>query len=649
MVTQVRRRIIPYFVGLFLVVVLFGWLFNQPLAVSVQSNWTYPSSYDPHGGYVDRLTFMVYPSEDIAQALLALQDGSVFSYDERIPHQSVMELEANPAIEVGSEPGTIYRQFTLQCQRFPTNITGYRVALAHVLDKPTVVQNSRGGYAQMMDNPIPLAFEFWTYENQMSSHFYSEDIASANATLDAAHIIDTPDSPHPGWRYYDADMSGNWTLGDKRGDVDAPVGLKVEIWTSAGCGMNIQGPLLMITGMEKAGLQGEVGEVDFNALINGLNSGEFSIGQFSWNINPPGVPTLLYDMFHSESADNAFFYRYNNSEYDYNCTMFMNAPTRLEARNWAWNCCKILMAEMPMIVSYNEEFTHAYRTDHWEGYVNWVSQNRMGGNPYTMQQIRLKESSGGPYGCYPTEYVTVLSEGMDFKNTILSSSGYSHTIFNLIYSTLWRIDPLDPSSLLVPDLANNWTLEPTTASGDIQEGMKYTFLLYDNITWHDGMNFTSEDVQYSLMNIHPWGTYTAEKVASIYRVDTPDEYTVEIYSNATGYVTFTQATSVHILPKHIWEPHESGNFTWTPGTPNDLIGTGCFQWVTRVAGQYIILERYPEWHFAISMPPRPNCPLPIPYGPWPGIITGSIIILILILLLGYFLHQRNQHKGVTKT
>jgi ABC-type transport system substrate-binding protein len=578
---------------------------------------------------------------------LDLQAGYVYSYDERLNRYywetSIPELEANPDVEVTSELGGDYRQLTMQCQRFPTNLTGYRVALAYALDKNLVVANARRDYAQVMDNPIPLAYDFWSYENQMTSHYYSEDIASANATLDATHIIDTPDSPHPGWRYYDADMSGNWTLGDKRGDVLAPDGLKIELWASTGPGPAFLAVISLSDSMEKCGLQGVITEVDFNRLIYGLETGEYSLGCFVWNINPPGDPTLLYDFWHTQGMDNGLFYRFNNSQYDYNCTRFLNAPTRLEARNWAWNCCRILMEEMPMIVCYNDENIHAYRTDIWEGYVSQVGVNRMGGNPYTYQQIRLKPEVGGPFGCIPTDYITVLSEGMDFTNTILSSSPYSQTIFNLIYSKLWQIDPLDTMTRPAPDLAYEWTLEPTTASGDIQEGMRYTFQLYENITWHDGTPFTAEDVQYSLMVIYPQSPYFWDNVESIYRVDTPDEYTVEIYSNETGYVTFTEATSVQILPKHIWSPYEASNFTWTPGTPTDLTGTGCYQWNTRFTGQYIVLDRYADWHFAVTHPDRPPCPGPID-GPWPPIGILFAIIAIQVVILVVLLERRRKRQ-----
>ncbi len=626
-------------VGLFL-----SLAYITPQNASVRATWTYASGYDPHGGYVDRITFVVYPSEDIAQALLALQANQVYSYDERIPHQSVAELDADPDIEVTSIQGAIYRQFTMQCQRFPTNITGYRFALNQALDKPLVVANARGGFAEPMDSAIPLPYAFWEYESQMTSHFYASDIAGANATLDAADIITdaTYDAAFPaeaGWRFYDANGNGVWDAGvDKAGHIAAPDGLAIELWASAGYDPAIQAVTVMVDNMESCGLHGTVVEVDFNALIAGLITGEYSLGCFSWNITPPGEPFLLYDFFHTLGSSNGLFYRFNNSEYDYNATQFTLAPTRLEARNWAWNCSAILIQEMPMIVCYNDEYTHAYRTDIWEGYVPQVAINRMGGQPYTYHQIRLTEEAGGPFGCFPTDYVTVLSEGMDYTNYIQSDSGYTLTVMGLIYEALWAVDPLDPDQGLGPALAYNWTIEDTVASGDIEDGKLFTFHLYENVTWHDGTPFTSEDVQYSFMNIQPWSPPRAANLLEIYRVDAPDDYTVEIYSNSSGYIEFTRATGAIILPKHIWEPYEAGNFTWSPETPFDMSGTGPFKWVTRVTGQYIILDRNENWHFGVVHPDRPPCPTPTN----PLLIIGiAVVVIVVIIIAGvYFFRIR---------
>ncbi|MFX1319425.1 MAG: ABC transporter substrate-binding protein, partial [Promethearchaeota archaeon] len=545
MVNAVRRRYSSFLVTLTFVTILLLWTSLLPQHTSIQASWTYPSGYDPHGGYVDRLTFTVYPWEAPELAIFAIQHGQVFAFDESVSNNSIYDLSFNPAIEISLENGSSYQQFTLQCSRFPTNITGYRHALAYALDKFQVIERSKGGYAIPLDTAIPLGNPLYACESQLSEHFYTQNIAKANASLDAAHFIDTPDSPHPGWRYYDADMTGNWTLGDKRGDAAAPEGFAIEILVAARNSPAIEAALALAMGMEKAGLQGEVIEVDYSLIgWEFLATGEWNCGCFSWEILPPGEPWLLYDFFHSEGNTNAFFYRYNNSEYDYNASMMVNATSLLEARGWAWNCCRLLIEDMPMIVCYNDMANHAVRTDLWEGYVPMTGMGWIGNNPYTYQQIRLKEDAGGPFGCFPTEFVCVLTEGMDDTNAILSDSDYADRIFMNIYDRLWNVDPYTWDK--VPNLAWNWTIEPTTAAGDIKDGMKYTFHLYENVTWHDGIRFTSEDVKYSLETIHLWSTDTRSDVRDIYRIDTPTDYTVEIYSTQPGYFGFSQATYPYI-------------------------------------------------------------------------------------------------------
>ncbi len=613
-------------VGLFL-----SLAYISPQATA-KADWSYASGYNRHGGYIDRLTYVVYPSEDQAQALLALQAGQVYGFDERVPADSVPDLEATAGVEVTSELGIIYRQFTLNTQRFPTNITGYRLAIAYALDKFAVTEASTGGYAEPMDNPIPIPISFWTYENQMTSHFYNKDIASANATLDAYHIKDLDGD---GWREYDVNQNDAWDPGV---DLDDSA-LDIDGMASSGYDPAIQAVLIAGQGMAEAGLRLTMIEVDFDALIDALESGNFWLGCFSWNISPPGEPDLLYDFFYSESGTNQFFYRYNSSEYDYNVTQMMAAPTQLEARNWAWNCSAILMQDMPMVVAYNDAYIHAYRTDIWEGYVQMAGQNRMGNNPYTFEQLRLKASAGGPYGPYfPLEYISVLSEGMDTTNVIMSDSGYTDEVMMLLYSGLWAVDPNDWAK--EPDLAWNWTIEQTVASGSIQDGQKFTFDLYQNVTWHDGEAFTSDDVAYSLGTIWQYGPYDSELVENIYRIDTPDDYTVEIYTNQSGYFEFARATVPYILPRHIWEPNF--NFTtWVPSTPADLTGTGPFKWVTRVPGQYVILDRHADWHFGLTSPDRPPRPMGIdPILLWAGI--GVVVIVIIIIAGVYFFRIRGK-------
>jgi peptide/nickel transport system substrate-binding protein len=149
-------------------------------------------------------------------------------------------------------------------------------------------------------------------------------------------------------------------------------------------------------------------------------------------------------------------------------------------------------------------------------------------------------------------------------------------------------------------LAYNWTLETTVASGDIQDGQKWTFYLFENVTWHDGTPLTSADVAYTLDTIARYDPHRGEQVKPIYRIESPNDHIVEIYSNQTGYFEIFTALDYYILPKHVWEPQF--NFTsWVPATPTDLIGSGPYQWGSHEPGQFTSLDRYANWHFSIIL------------------------------------------------
>jgi ABC-type transport system substrate-binding protein len=347
-------------------------------------------------------------------------------------------------------------------------------------------------------------------------------------------------------------------------------------------------------------------------------------------------------MFYSKSSDNQFFYRYNSTEYDYAVVKMMEASTYMEARSWAWNCCEILLRDMPMVPVYVEGVAHAYRTDLWEGYVPMSGLHVFGGNPWTCRKLHLKDTAGGPFGAYyPVTYRQVLSEGIDYTNVLLSGSGYTDEVMNKIYSRLWQLDPYTWEK--IPDLAYHWTREDTVASGDIQAGERYTFTLYENVTWHDGTPFTAEDVKFSYEKLWPQSTYRWDVCTNIYRIDVPNNYTVEIYTNRPGFFEFTQSTYHYILPKHIWAPYEAINFTWTPVTPADMTGTGPFHWVTRTIGQSILLARNPTYHLRLDIPTRPPAPN-LPLTMQIILISLGLLIIISQVILIAYLFRRRKHQ-----
>ena len=64
----------------------------------------------------------------------------------------------------------------------------------------------------------------------------------------------------------------------------------------------------------------------------------------------------------------------------------------------------------------------------------------------------------------------------------------SFNVYSLVYSTLYR---WDEDGNLHPELASD---QPEVS----EDGLRYTIPLRDDVTWHDGSRFTSEDVAHTL-------------------------------------------------------------------------------------------------------------------------------------------------------
>ncbi len=135
-----------------------------------------------------------------------------------------------------------------------------------------------------------------------------------------------------------------------------------------------------------------------------------------------------------------------------------------------------------------------------------------------------------------------------------------------------------------------------------------------------------------------------KNVANIYNINTPDNHTVVIYTNSSGYFEFTLSTNPFILPKHIWEPQNDpdNNYTyWVPSQPIDFTGSGPYKWVVYVPGQYLVLDRHEDWQFGVEFPERTLCPMELlPRG---LVVFGvAVFVIIAIAIVYYFLKQRRQ-------
>src|SRR5690625_4086874 len=146
-----------------------------------------------------------------------------------------------------------------------------------------------------------------------------------------------------------------------------------------------------------------------------------------------------------------------------------------------------------------------------------------------------------------------------------------------------------------PRLAKDWEFS--------DDGLVWTFYLREGVLWHDGVEFTADDVIFSLdlvydenipNNFRDGMTYSGEPIK--YRKI--DRYTVEftfpvVLATAMDDVTFP------IVPKHILEePYKEGRFneTWGVDTPPwEIVGTGPFQMIEYRPGERIVYTRNPNY------------------------------------------------------
>ena len=137
----------------------------------------------------------------------------------------------------------------------------------------------------------------------------------------------------------------------------------------------------------------------------------------------------------------------------------------------------------------------------------------------------------------------------------------------------------------LPCLATSWE--------ESDNGHTVTFHLRPDVAWHDGVPFTSADVQYSVMEVarkfHPRGNAT---LACVTAVDTPDPYTAVFHLSARSPVFWNVLNGIEttIIPRHLYEGSSPLNNPWTVKP----VGTGPFIFKEWARGDHVTLERNPN-------------------------------------------------------
>lgn len=167
------------------------------------------------------------------------------------------------------------------------------------------------------------------------------------------------------------------------------------------------------------------------------------------------------------------------------------------------------------------------------------------------------------YRFYTNAFEVVPAEGGEYSEGLIGAPRYINPLLaqtsdvdsdlvKLIYSGLLTYNN---ALEIVPDLAEKYTVS--------EDQKTYTFVLKNNILWHDGEELTSEDVVFTFLSAQD-PQYKSPLYYGLrgVKIEKINEKTVTFTLNEP-YPLFLDILTTGILPQHIWKdiPPETSNLT----------------------------------------------------------------------------------------
>jgi peptide/nickel transport system substrate-binding protein len=144
-------------------------------------------------------------------------------------------------------------------------------------------------------------------------------------------------------------------------------------------------------------------------------------------------------------------------------------------------------------------------------------------------------------------------------------------------------------------LADWWEIAP--------DGVTYTFHLNKDAKWHDGVDVTADDVQFSfdaLANPETGSAYTGAFLDAVESWRVLDEHTFEVVAREPLYTFLFDLVATYIIPRHIWESVPVAEWRTDPGAtgsdPARVIGSGPFKFQEWRPGESVTVVRNDEYH-----------------------------------------------------
>jgi peptide/nickel transport system substrate-binding protein len=524
------------------------------------------------GQYASKLIYnFIEPTESIVCLLNGEIDFVPRWYpngaSDSLPYQEILENELIETSEFGVNS---LAGFFFNCEQYPYNLTEFRRALAHAINKTSVNATDYPVAKTPFDSPVPVNSMF-CMEDELPYHYYDANVTKAEQLLNSIGITDYDDDGYRESPDGEEILIEVITTEYSRG-YDSSVQVLREAATSLG--FHFSSEVIDSTLLVRCPYQ----------YLDSLRYYNLSFGRRSIEWLRPLFSGVSKGPYRNPC-------RFTNETLIRWLESLDSALTFDEARKAAFNAQLILQEECPMIRIFQDYYVSAHRTDNFQGFLeSSIEGFNSFWNPY---HCRLNDDLGGPYG--GSLRIGVANSSL---NPTLDHRADA-SFLNLLYDTVARMnidggyEPWLVQDILVETHSEN----PAVAEGHV----RYTCVLPEKReleghficqNWTDGHTLTSEDIVstylYFKQNNDSW---FHRELGRLHSVVALTERITRIEFKTEAYWNIETLAHIPILPSHILGIQQNYWSRWSTGkleiSPEETMSTH---------GPYILTE-YAEGEF----------------------------------------------------
>ncbi len=485
-------------------------------------------------------------------------------------------LDADPDIGVHSLPANDYGRITINCQKYPLNISGFRKAFAYAFDKTRVISEVKDGHATVHDSVIPLR-NSWRVEDQLSWNYYTNQSDLGNQILNGL----------------------GFEINSGTGFRDMPNGTPFEVSiltpVASGVGPLFDGDeiaLMTVEVLASLHIDASIESVEWFEIVDlKTTHPDYDMAFYEWSFNTNDVEPILLDYL-SEYTEDPWLNpsKYANATYDSLVDDFHNGATYEEVSEAIFAIQRNIQENVPVLIVYEDTDYQAYRVEDYTGHIEDDYWGVSG--PWT--NLKVHNKSGNPFNGV---FVVAIGQLPDTFNLFLADSEVESVILSNLYSSLYKTGP---DTVAYPDLAERVLIETHSSNLIVPEGQAWvTIDIREDAVWSDGSPLDAEDVAFTFKYINETRAYGNPKslvgwVDDFLSSEAVSSSRVRVVLSRNSYHHIQQIMLTDIIPEHIFNNetgigYEGWN-SWNPVFGSD----------PHVTCGPFVLSDHSSWTFELS-------------------------------------------------